>query len=112
MTYFVSPGRTWCQSHDRCHWRPYRERLFFPAVERRLNSYYAEFPPVAVEKLRLHQHAGAEFLYVLAGTLGLRVGEEEHLLDARDSIYFDATVPHGYRRAGSRACCAIVVTTA
>jgi transcriptional regulator with XRE-family HTH domain len=88
------------------------ESLDFPAVERRLNSYYAEFPPVAVEKVRLHQHSGGEFIYVLAGTLGLRVGEEEHLLDARDSIYFDATVPHGYRRAGAKSCCAIVVTTA
>ena len=88
------------------------ESLDFPAVERRLNSYYAEFPPVALDKLRLHQHPGGEFIYVLGGTLGLRVGEEEHLLDARDSIYFDATVPHGYRRAGAKSCCAIVVTTA
>jgi len=36
---------------------------------------------------------------------------DELILDAEDSIYFDATLPHGYRRHGSRACSAIVVTT-
>ena len=32
------------------------------------------------------------------------------VLDAGDSVYFDATVPHAYRRSGGRSCSAIVVT--
>ena len=88
------------------------ESLDFPALERRLNAYYAEFRPVAVDKLRLHQHSGGEFIYVLAGTLHVHIGGDEHTLEARDSMYFDPAVPHGYRRAGGRSCCAIVVTTA
>ena len=32
------------------------ESLDFPAKDRRLNAYYAEFHPVAREKIRLHQH--------------------------------------------------------
>jgi transcriptional regulator with XRE-family HTH domain len=87
------------------------ESLDFPAVQRLLNSYFAEFFPVAVEKLRRHQHPGAEFIYVLSGTLTLHIGGEEHTLEARDSIYFDSTVPHAYRKSGARACCALVVTT-
>jgi transcriptional regulator with XRE-family HTH domain len=87
------------------------ESLDFPAVQRLLNSYFAEFFPVAVEKLRRHQHPGAEFVYVLSGTLAIHIGEQEHVLEARDAIYFDSTVPHAYRRAGSKACAAIVVTT-
>ena len=35
---------------------------------------------------------------------------EEHALEAGDSIYFDATVPHAYRRSKGRACRAVVVT--
>jgi len=87
------------------------ESLDFPAVQRLLNSYFAEFHPVAAVKLRRHQHPGAEFLYVLSGTLAIHIGDHEHVLDARDSIYFDSTVAHGYRRVGSKPCTAIVVTT-
>jgi transcriptional regulator with XRE-family HTH domain len=86
------------------------ESLDFSAVQRLLNSYYAEFFPVSAEKLRPHQHPGAEFIYVLSGTLAIHIDEEEHLLDARDSIYFDSTAPHAYRRAGGKPCSALVVT--
>jgi transcriptional regulator with XRE-family HTH domain len=87
------------------------ESLDFPAVQRLLNSYFAEFFAIAPEKLRRHQHPGAEFIYVLAGTLNLHIGDEQHTLEARDAIYFDSTVPHGYRKTGAKACCALVVTT-
>jgi transcriptional regulator with XRE-family HTH domain len=87
------------------------ESLDFAAVQRLLNSYYAEFFPVAPEKLRRHQHPGAEFIYVLSGTLTVHLAEDEHVLHARDSIYFDSSVPHAYRRSGARPCCAVVVTT-
>jgi transcriptional regulator with XRE-family HTH domain len=86
------------------------ESLDYAAVERRLHSYYAEFLPVAAEKLRTHQHPGGEFIYVLSGTLCVRVGDDEHTLEARDSIYFDSGTPHGYRRTGVKPCTAIVVT--
>jgi transcriptional regulator with XRE-family HTH domain len=87
------------------------ESLDYPAVERRLNGYYVEFLPIAAEKMRLHQHEGGEFIYMLSGTLTLQIGGEEHTLEARDSMYFDSSTPHGYRRTGARACAAIVVTS-
>jgi transcriptional regulator with XRE-family HTH domain len=87
------------------------ESLDFPAVQRLLNSYHAEFFAVPAEKMRRHQHPGAEFIYVLSGTLTLRVGDEEHVLEARDSVYFDSSAPHAYRKTGGRSCCALVVTT-
>ena len=40
----------------------------------------------------------------------MHIGDEQHTLEARDSIYFDSTVPHAYRKSGPRSCCAIVVT--
>ena len=86
------------------------ESLDFAATERRFNSYYAEFLPVTRAAMRLHDHPGAEFIYVLGGALTVRIGDDEHALDAGDSLYFDCSVPHGYRRAGGRACSAIIVT--
>jgi transcriptional regulator with XRE-family HTH domain len=88
------------------------ESLDYPAVERRLNGYFAEFMEVPVEKLRFHEHAGGEFIYVLAGTLSVHIAEDAHVLQAKDSMYFDPGVPHAYRKLGDKSCCAIVVTTA
>ena len=80
------------------------------AAERRFNSYYADFLPVSRAAIRLHDHPGVEFIYVLQGTLSVHIGGEEHGLGAGDSIYFDSSVPHGYKRDGGRTCSAIVVT--
>lgn len=88
------------------------ESLDYPATERRFNSYFAEFFPVARETVRLHMHPGVEFIYALQGTLSVQIGGQDHALQAADSMYFDSGVPHGYRRSGGRACSAIIVTTA
>src|SRR5690349_22221667 len=53
------------------------ESLDYPATERRFNSYYAEFLPVAPEKLRPHDHAGVEFIYVMQGSLSVHINGEE-----------------------------------
>jgi transcriptional regulator with XRE-family HTH domain len=87
------------------------ESLDYAATERRFNSYYAEFFAVAPDKLRPHEHAGFEFIYTLEGTLSVHIGDEEHALEAGDSMYFDASVSHAYRRSGGRTCAAIVVTS-
>jgi transcriptional regulator with XRE-family HTH domain len=86
------------------------ESLDFPAVERKLNAYHAEFEAVPEGKLVPHVHPGVEFLYILSGRLALSVGRQEHLLEGGDSAYFDSSVAHSYRRAGRKPCRAIVVT--
>lgn len=86
------------------------EALDYPATERRFNCFYAEFFPVAPDALRPHDHPGVEFIYTIEGTLSVHVGGEEHALDAGDSMYFDSSVPHAYRRSRGRRCSAVVVT--
>jgi len=86
------------------------ECLDFPDVERKLNAYYAEFQPLAPAKVRLHQHTGIEFIYLIRGKLGLRIGDEENFLETEDAIYFDSNLPHGYRRIGNSLCAGLVVT--
>jgi transcriptional regulator with XRE-family HTH domain len=85
------------------------ESLDFPVPNRALNSYLAEFEPIAPHYIRLHEHPGIEFLYVLSGRLELRTGEDKQVLQEGDSIYFDSTVSHGYRRVGAKRTKALVV---
>jgi transcriptional regulator with XRE-family HTH domain len=86
------------------------ESLDFKAQERKLNAYFAEFEPVAIEKLRPHQHPGVEFIFVTEGKLGIRIGGEEHILDEQDAMYFDSSVVHNYRRLSKKTCKAVLVT--
>ncbi len=88
----------------------YFESLDFKSNERRTNAYLAEFEAIAEEKLKPHQHPGSEFLHVMKGKLGLRIGMDDYELDAGDSIYFDPSVPHTYRRIGKQPCQAMIVT--
>jgi len=88
----------------------YFESLDFAAVERKLNAYYAEFQPLQPGKPRPHHHSGVEFLSVLRGKLELRIGAQDHILESGDSIYFDSSLPHSYRRVSQKPCDAIVVT--
>ena len=87
----------------------YFESLDFPAKERRLNAYLADFQPAAVDDVRLHRHRGAEFIYVLEGKLGLYIRDDECVLEEGDSVYFDSSQQHGYRRVGRKTCRGLVV---
>ena len=87
------------------------ESLDYSAVERKLSAYRAEFHQTSPEKLRRHEHPGAEFIFVLSGTLIVRVGEVDHTLADGDSMYFDSSVPHSYRRSGKKPSTALIVVT-
>jgi transcriptional regulator with XRE-family HTH domain len=94
------------------HLATYRfESLDYPATERRFNSYYAEFLPPTKDNVRPHAHPGVEFIYALTGTLTVGIAGEEHAVAAGDSMYFDSSLPHSYRRTGGRSCSALVVTS-
>ena len=87
------------------------ESLDFPARERKLNAFLADFHHVAENNLRAHTHSGVEVLYVLEGVLEMKIGTETYRLDEGDAVYFDSVQKHSYRRAGQQRCSAIVVTT-
>jgi transcriptional regulator with XRE-family HTH domain len=85
------------------------ESLDFPVTERKLSAFLVEFQPVELQKARDHHHTGAEFIYVMTGRLSIRVGSDEQMLEAGDSIYFDPSLKHRYSSVGKRPCTAIVV---
>lgn len=88
------------------------ECLDYPVTDRRLNAYYVEFEAVSPEEAHAHEHEGAEVVFVISGTLAVTVGGVEHVLQAGDSVYFDPSPAHSYRRVGRHPCKAVVVTTA
>jgi len=51
----------------------------------------------SVETMHLNSHNGQEFNFVIEGSLLLRVGGHELNLNVGDSLYFDATQPHGMK---------------
>jgi transcriptional regulator with XRE-family HTH domain len=87
------------------------ESLDFPAVDRRMSAYFVEFEELAAERVKRHHHTGAEMIYVLGGRLVLAINDAEHHLAAGDSVYFDSSAPHSYRRDGRQSCTALVVVT-
>jgi transcriptional regulator with XRE-family HTH domain len=86
------------------------ECLDYPATERKMNAFLADFQELPPEKIRPHQHAGIEFLYLLSGDLTLKVGSDDYTLEAGDSIYFDSGLQHSYRRSTKKPCNAVIVT--
>jgi transcriptional regulator with XRE-family HTH domain len=86
------------------------ESLDFPVNDRSSSSFLAEFLPVDPEKAASHEHPGHETLYVISGRLGVTIDRQEHILSAGDSLYFDSSQPHSYRRLGGVKCRAVVLT--
>jgi len=47
------------------------------------------------QNLHLNTHSGQEFNLILEGTMQLHIAGNELVLNEGDSVYFDATKPHG-----------------
>ncbi len=87
------------------------ECLAYATQDKDFQAYLAEFPKRLDEELVVHFHQGSEFLYMLEGSIAIRFQEEDHVLRAGDSVYFDATEPHSYRGLGKTGGQAVVITT-
>ena len=87
------------------------ESLGYMVPDRHMDPYFAEFLPLPLQvEPKSHMHAGFEFLYVLAGELIVRHGDQEATLGAGDAVYFDSGTPHSYRCAGAKPAEALIVT--
>ena len=87
------------------------ESLGYMVPDRNLDPYLAEFVPLKkTVDIRPHVHLGQEFLYVMEGSLEITHGEGAHVLEAGDSVYFDATTQHSYRCHGKNKAVVLIVT--
>jgi quercetin dioxygenase-like cupin family protein/DNA-binding XRE family transcriptional regulator len=87
------------------------ECLAFATQDKSLQAYLAEFPKRAVEEVSEHFHDGAELMHVTEGSLSVQYEDEEHLLHAGDTVYFDPSEPHSYRGLSKQPARAIIITT-
>jgi len=86
------------------------ESLDFTANDRKMSSYLGDFVASEPDKAAAHSHDGEEFIHVLEGQLGLRIGKAQYELEEGDSIYFDSSIEHAYWRVGTETCRALVST--
>ena len=86
------------------------ECLAFSAQGKGLQAYLAEFPARESKEAHEHFHEGSEFVYVVEGSLGIRFHDEEQVMAAGDSVYFDSSEPHAYRGVGEAGSRAVVIT--
>jgi len=62
-------------------------------TDRHMEPFLVTLDPAETEEER-STHDGQEFIYVLEGVMEVRLGDEIHLLEPGDAIYYDSTVPH------------------
>lgn len=87
------------------------ECLAYSSSDKNLEAYIAEFPWRMGEDLETHFHEGAELIFVIEGSIALRYQNEDHFLQAGDSVYFDAAEPHSYRGVSALLPKPVVVTS-
>ncbi|HUI72643.1 MAG TPA: cupin domain-containing protein [Spirochaetia bacterium] len=72
-------------------------------INRRMEPFLITVPTrPASDPIPLNAHSGQEFNYLLEGEIRVTVGGHEIRLSAGDSIYFDATHPHGLKAEGGK----------
>ena len=69
--------------------------------DRHMEPFLVTLVPAATEEER-SAHDGQEFIFVLDGVMEARLGDEIHLLEPGDAIYYDSTVPHLVKCHGDR----------
>jgi quercetin dioxygenase-like cupin family protein/DNA-binding XRE family transcriptional regulator len=69
------------------------EHLAPHKTDRYMEPFLVSLEPSETEEER-SSHDGQEFIFVVQGEMEVRLGEEIHILQPGDSIYYDSTVPH------------------
>jgi quercetin dioxygenase-like cupin family protein len=69
------------------------ESLSPQKMDRHMEPFLVTLKPSETEEER-STHDGQEFIFVLHGSMEVRLGEKIHILEPGDSIYYNASVPH------------------
>ncbi len=80
------------------------QSLAFNFQHKKAEIFTVQIPPSSSQaEPDLNTHSGHEFDYVLEGTMKLFIDGKELLLNAGDSLYFDASYAHGMQAVGGSA---------
>jgi quercetin dioxygenase-like cupin family protein len=69
--------------------------------DRHMEPFLVTLEPAETEEER-SAHDGQEFIFVLEGNMEVRLGEEIHILEPGDTIYYDSTIPHLVKCHGTK----------
>lgn len=71
------------------------QSLAFGFANRRADPFIVTVTPEETKQIHFNSHPGHEFNFMLEGSMKIVVDGKEMQLDEGDSLYFDATKPHG-----------------
>ncbi|MFZ0215116.1 MAG: cupin domain-containing protein [Candidatus Dormiibacterota bacterium] len=74
--------------------------LLTPDLQRSLEVIRSVVPVDYDTSSAPYRHDGEECVHILRGRIEVHVGDEAHVLEAGDTITYDAGVPHWWRNAG------------
>jgi len=76
----------------------FKEKNFNPL------TVFAPYDEKALEKIELSTHLGHEFNYVLSGSLKIIINGHTEILNEGDSIFYNASNPHGMAAVNKEGC--------
>lgn len=76
-----------------------------------IEPFIIRYPVIGKEPIKLFDHFGEEFLFVLKGKMDLVYGKEKIRLKTGDAIHFDPSTPHRGQNVGKEEseCLVIVI---
>jgi len=80
------------------------KNLAYNFNHRKIEPLLVYVEPGANREMVTNSHEGHEFDYVLEGTMRLRVGGQEMVMNEGDSAYYDSIYPHAMQAVGDKTC--------
>ncbi|MDR0542683.1 MAG: XRE family transcriptional regulator [Dysgonamonadaceae bacterium] len=69
---------------------------------RHMEPFIIRVAPRKADEFQLSSHEGEEFIFCMDGAIEVTYGEDSHILEEGDSIYYDSIVAHHVHAADSR----------
>jgi len=85
------------------------EPLAYPKVDKNMEPFVVYMEKREAEEIVFNNHKGEEFLLVMEGRVEFRCGDNLVVLNEGDSLYFDSSIPHGYRGLEGTAKTLVVI---
>lgn len=82
------------------------------AENKHLKGFRVIIPPMREHKGVGYQHEGEEFIYLLAGSIEVTVGDHANMLKIGDALHFNSGIPHRIKNLGSDKAEMLVVVYA
>jgi transcriptional regulator with XRE-family HTH domain len=87
-----------CRKKDRKFWTSNDKKIFFELLNPSVRNNKMEMVFATVKRFETppekYTHEGEEFGLVLKGRIQVEVGDDSHVLNEGDTIYFKSTLPH------------------